>query len=103
MKTMLFPKRNVAHFFLAFNLLQAVTSRAWFLSGQAQSQVPCFFIFGDSLLDNGNNNNILTLARANYRPYGIDFAEGSSGRFTNGRTTVDVLGTYMHIMYIPHG
>ncbi|KAF3337327.1 GDSL esterase/lipase [Carex littledalei] len=49
------------------------------------------FIFGDSLVDNGNNNGILTLARANYRPYGIDFPEGPSGRFTNGKTIVDVL------------
>ena len=55
-------------------------------------QVPCFFIFGDSLVDNGNNNGMLTLARANYRPYGIDFPGGPSGRFTNGRTYVDALG-----------
>lgn len=55
-------------------------------------QVPCFFIFGDSLVDNGNNNGILTLARANYRPYGIDFPQGATGRFTNGRTYVDALG-----------
>ncbi|TXG53359.1 hypothetical protein EZV62_022528 [Acer yangbiense] len=56
-----------------------------------QPQVPCFFIFGDSLVDNGNNNRILTLARANYRPYGIDFPQGATGRFTNGRTYVDAL------------
>ncbi|PIA47129.1 hypothetical protein AQUCO_01400079v1 [Aquilegia coerulea] len=56
-----------------------------------QPQVPCFYIFGDSLVDNGNNNRILTLARANYRPYGLDFPRGVTGRFTNGQTTVDVL------------
>ncbi|XP_073013835.1 GDSL esterase/lipase At1g33811 [Typha latifolia] len=56
-----------------------------------QPQVPCFFIFGDSLVDNGNNNNILTLARANYRPYGIDFPRAAPGRFTNGHTMVDIL------------
>jgi hypothetical protein len=55
-------------------------------------QVPCYFIFGDSLVDNGNNNYIVSLARANYPPYGIDFAAGPSGRFTNGLTTVDVIG-----------
>ncbi|KAK1433383.1 hypothetical protein QVD17_10293 [Tagetes erecta] len=58
---------------------------------QVTSQVPGFFIFGDSLVDNGNNNGLLTLARANYRPYGIDFPQGASGRFTNGRTFVDAL------------
>ncbi|XP_065880322.1 GDSL esterase/lipase At1g33811 [Euphorbia lathyris] len=66
------------------------------------SQVPCFFIFGDSLVDNGNNNGILTLARANYRPYGIDFPQGSTGRFTNGRTYVDALAQLLGLpTYIP--
>lgn len=54
-------------------------------------QVPCYFIFGDSLVDNGNNNNIASLARANYPPYGIDFPGGPTGRFSNGLTTVDVI------------
>lgn len=57
-----------------------------------RQQVPCFFIFGDSLIDNGNNNDMLTLARADYSPYGIDFPQGATGRFTNGRTFVDILG-----------
>lgn len=59
---------------------------------KAQPQVPCYFIFGDSLVDNGNNNNIASLARANYLPYGIDFPGGPTGRFSNGKTTVDVIG-----------
>lgn len=63
-------------------------------------QVPCFYIFGDSLVDNGNNNGILTLARANYRPYGIDFPGGATGRFTNGRTYVDALGTLLYQLFI---
>ncbi|EXB58273.1 GDSL esterase/lipase [Morus notabilis] len=57
----------------------------------AKPQVPCFFIFGDSLADNGNNNQLSTLTKANYIPYGIDFSDGPTGRFTNGRTTVDIL------------
>jgi len=55
-------------------------------------QVPGFFIFGDSLSDCGNNNNLKTDAKANHPPYGIDFPNGPTGRFTNGRTTVDILG-----------
>jgi hypothetical protein len=58
----------------------------------AAPQVPCFFIFGDSLADSGNNNHLVTTAKANYRPYGIDFLNGTTGRFTNGRTTVDIIG-----------
>lgn len=73
---------------------------AWSRGPNPQAQVPCFFIFGDSLVDNGNNNNILTLARANYRPYGVDFPQGPSGRFTNGRTVVDILGSILITHYI---
>ena len=59
---------------------------------RAAPQVPCYFIFGDSLVDNGNNNFIASMARANYPPYGIDFAGGPTGRFSNGLTTVDAIG-----------
>ncbi|GER28457.1 GDSL esterase/lipase At5g45670 [Striga asiatica] len=57
----------------------------------AEPQVPCYFIFGDSLVDNGNNNGMQSLAKANYMPYGIDFSGGPTGRFSNGKTTVDVI------------
>ncbi|WCJ27287.1 GDSL esterase/lipase At1g29670 [Euphorbia peplus] len=57
-----------------------------------KSRVPCFFIFGDSLVDNGNNNNLATLAKANFLPYGIDFPDGPTGRFTNGKTAADITG-----------
>ncbi|KAI6703543.1 hypothetical protein NL676_012679 [Syzygium grande] len=54
--------------------------------------VPCYFIFGDSLADNGNNNNLQTSAKVNYAPYGIDLPSiGPSGRFTNARTMVDFI------------
>ncbi|EES19821.1 hypothetical protein BDA96_09G211000 [Sorghum bicolor] len=60
-------------------------------TARAAPQVPCYFIFGDSLVDNGNNNFIVSMARANYPPYGIDFAGGPTGRFSNGLTTVDAI------------
>ncbi|XP_066309577.1 GDSL esterase/lipase At5g45670-like [Miscanthus floridulus] len=73
-------------------LLCLVAVVSWALAvARCAPQVPCYFIFGDSLVDNGNNNYLLSMARANYPPYGIDFAGGPSGRFTNGLTTVDVI------------
>ncbi|XAR66623.1 Triacylglycerol lipase [Bertholletia excelsa] len=70
--------------------------------GEAAPQVPCFFIFGDSLVDNGNNNNIASLARANYVPYGIDFPSGPTGRFSNGKTIADVITELLGFSgYIP--
>ncbi|KAF5456353.1 hypothetical protein F2P56_025847 [Juglans regia] len=68
----------------------------------AKPQVPCFFIFGDSIADNGNNNNLNTTIKINYLPYGIDFPEGATGRFTNGRTPMDFLAEFMGFdHYIP--
>ncbi|XP_020590648.1 GDSL esterase/lipase 7 isoform X4 [Phalaenopsis equestris] len=52
--------------------------------GRAQAM----FIFGDSLIDNGNNNFIPTIAKANYLPYGIDYGF-PTGRFCNGLTVTD--------------
>ncbi|XP_038995644.1 GDSL esterase/lipase At1g29670-like [Hibiscus syriacus] len=65
-------------------------------------QVPCYFVFGDSLVDNGNNNRLSSLAKANYMPYGIDFPNGPTGRFSNGKTTVDVVAELLGFEnYIP--
>lgn len=53
------------------------------------------FVFGDSLVDAGNNNYLPTLSRANMTPNGIDFAASGgmpTGRFTNGRTIADIIG-----------
>ncbi|XP_028112128.1 GDSL esterase/lipase At1g29660-like [Camellia sinensis] len=61
-------------------------------SVHATPEVPCLFIFGDSLADNGNNNYLSTIAKANYQPYGIDFSDGPTGRFCNGRTMSDIIG-----------
>nr|XP_009406156.2 PREDICTED: GDSL esterase/lipase At5g45670-like [Musa acuminata subsp. malaccensis] len=83
----------MAHVELRRTMLGARWLLLWaaFVSVRPEPQVPCYFIFGDSLVDNGNNNNIASLAVANYPPYGIDFPSGPSGRFTNGLTTVDVI------------
>ncbi|KAK6924106.1 GDSL lipase/esterase [Dillenia turbinata] len=53
------------------------------------------FIFGDSLVDTGNNNYLNTLAKGDIKPNGIDFtASGGvpTGRYTNGRTIGDIVG-----------
>jgi hypothetical protein len=53
------------------------------------------YIFGDSLVDAGNNNYLQTLSKANIPPNGIDFkATGGNptGRYTNGRTIGDIVG-----------
>ncbi|KAK8965928.1 GDSL esterase/lipase [Platanthera guangdongensis] len=63
--------------------------------------VPAMFVFGDSLIDNGNNNGLASLAKANYYPYGIDFAAGPTGRFSNGYTIVDGIADLLGLPLIP--
>ncbi|XP_022036751.1 GDSL esterase/lipase At5g55050 [Helianthus annuus] len=53
--------------------------------------VPGLYIFGDSLVDFGNNNYLDTLARANFPYNGIDFPTGPTGRFCNGKNVADFL------------
>ncbi|KAK7334429.1 hypothetical protein VNO80_26186 [Phaseolus coccineus] len=70
-------------------------------NGSGREMVPAMFIFGDSLIDNGNNNNIPSLAKANYYPYGIDFNGGPTGRFSNGYTMVDEIAELLGLPLIP--
>ncbi|KAJ4848615.1 GDSL esterase/lipase ltl1 [Turnera subulata] len=51
-----------------------------------------FFVFGDSLVDNGNNNYLATTARADAYPYGIDYpTHRATGRFSNGLNIPDLI------------
>ncbi|KAJ8432032.1 hypothetical protein Cgig2_026735 [Carnegiea gigantea] len=51
-----------------------------------------FFVFGDSLVDNGNNNYLATSARADSPPYGIDYpTHRPTGRFSNGLNIPDII------------
>ncbi|KAJ6697322.1 hypothetical protein OIU85_003671 [Salix viminalis] len=56
------------------------------------AEARAFFVFGDSLVDNGNNNYLVTTARADSPPYGIDFpTRRPTGRFSNGLNIPDFI------------
>ncbi|KAM1052206.1 GDSL esterase/lipase LTL1-like [Malus sylvestris] len=56
------------------------------------AEARAFFVFGDSLVDNGNNNYLATSARADSPPYGIDYpTRRPTGRFSNGLTIPDYI------------
>ncbi|KAL3523393.1 hypothetical protein ACH5RR_016227 [Cinchona calisaya] len=60
-----------------------------------QAEGRAFFVFGDSLVDNGNNNYLVSAARADVPPYGIDFPTHlPTGRFSNGYNIPDLIGQY---------
>ncbi|XP_059439781.1 GDSL esterase/lipase EXL3-like isoform X2 [Corylus avellana] len=54
--------------------------------------VPAVIVFGDSIVDPGNNNNIDSLIKCNFPPYGRDFIGGQpTGRFSDGRVPSDLI------------
>ncbi|XP_021768502.1 GDSL esterase/lipase At5g41890-like [Chenopodium quinoa] len=62
------------------------------------------FLFGDSLVDAGNNDYLFTLSKADTPPYGIDFSPSGgqpTGRFTNGRTVSDIIGQSLGDKFLP--
>ncbi|GMJ11254.1 CUTIN SYNTHASE2 [Hibiscus trionum] len=59
---------------------------------QVEAAARAFFVFGDSLVDNGNNNYLATTARADSPPYGIDTpSRRPTGRFSNGKNIPDFI------------
>ncbi|PWA68140.1 SGNH hydrolase-type esterase domain-containing protein [Artemisia annua] len=59
-------------------------------------QARAFFVFGDSLVDNGNNNYLYTIARADMLPYGIDTPDHRpTGRFSNGLNIPDIISEHI--------
>ncbi|KAM3752472.1 hypothetical protein ACB098_03G021600 [Castanea mollissima] len=55
------------------------------IGAQTNKTFSAIFSFGDSILDTGMNNNLLS-GRCNYPPYGRDFpGKVATGRFCNGK------------------
>ncbi|KAG6544185.1 hypothetical protein Mapa_014385 [Marchantia paleacea] len=81
-----------------WTLMSVVMSAKWMgAAGVATQQKPppAMFVFGDSLVDYGNNNYLHSLAKANYKPYGVDFpGHIPTGRYCNGRLVPDFISKH---------
>ncbi|KAJ9172640.1 hypothetical protein P3X46_015854 [Hevea brasiliensis] len=79
-------------FFLLVALLFPLNTAVPTITLPNNEKVPAVFVFGDSIVDTGNNNNIKTTAQCNFPPYGRDFVGGKpTGRFSNGRVPSDFI------------
>ncbi|XVE62687.1 hypothetical protein DITRI_Ditri06bG0139600 [Diplodiscus trichospermus] len=84
---MLMAPSTFSDFWMLLAFLLALGSTAPLAEARA------FFVFGDSLVDSGNNNYLATTARADAPPYGIDYPTRSpTGRFSNGLNIPDLIG-----------
>ncbi|CAN0871977.1 GDSL esterase/lipase EXL3 [Linum grandiflorum] len=64
----------------------------------ANVSVPAIIIFGDSIMDTGNNNNLPTTIKCNFPPYGVDFNGGNpTGRFCDGKIPSDIIAEALGI------
>ncbi|KAK4480190.1 hypothetical protein RD792_013252 [Penstemon davidsonii] len=69
---------------------------AFFASKGIEADTRAFFVFGDSLVDNGNNNYLITTARADSPPYGIDYpTHRPTGQFSNGLNIPDLISEHL--------
>ncbi|KAL6646401.1 hypothetical protein ACP70R_018009 [Stipagrostis hirtigluma subsp. patula] len=65
-------------------------------AGEASRRPRAFFVFGDSLVDSGNNNYLVTTARADSPPYGLDYpTHRATGRFSNGLNVPDIISEHL--------
>ena len=77
---------------LVFNIFHNSTGSTTRLPNN--ETVPAVIIFGDSIVDTGNNNYIETVAKCDFTPYGRDYIGGKpTGRFSNGKVPADFLGS----------
>ncbi|KAL5557489.1 hypothetical protein UlMin_039725 [Ulmus minor] len=62
------------------------------IAAPLKESVPAVIVFGDSIVDPGNNNNIKTIVKCNFPPYGRDYIGGiPTGMFSNGRVASDMI------------
>ncbi|KAG8389859.1 hypothetical protein BUALT_Bualt01G0022600 [Buddleja alternifolia] len=85
------------YWFLCVILLVTSSSCESVIKLTGNMTFPAVFAFGDSIVDQGNNNGIKTVVKCNFPPYGQDFEGGiPTGRFGNGKTPPDLIGTYTY-------
>nr|CAB3471476.1 unnamed protein product [Digitaria exilis] len=90
----------------AINVVVVVTLviMALAVAGQATA-VPAVYVFGDSILDVGNNNHLPGegVPRSDHPYYGVDFPGGATGRWSNGYNLADLVAMAMGFKRSPPG
>lgn len=78
---------------LGFSMTLVIVLMALLANVDGDPIVPGLMIFGDSVVDVGNNNYLYTVVKANFPPYGRDFVTHKpTGRFCNGKLATDFTG-----------
>ncbi|CAN6582458.1 unnamed protein product [Malus baccata var. baccata] len=88
---------------VVFGVFQYPTATEGLVKLPPNQTVPAVIVFGDSIMDTGNNNDLESLVRCNFPPYGLDFQQHMpSGRFGNGKVPSDLIASELGIReYLP--
>lgn len=84
---------------LVFTMLFCIVGRSEGLVQTPKNHtMAALIVFGDSIVDAGNNNFLKTVVKCNFPPYGQDFAGGiPTGRFCDGKIPSDILAEQLGI------
>ncbi|XP_062098226.1 GDSL esterase/lipase EXL3-like [Humulus lupulus] len=85
-------------------LLGVLINPSWgLIKLPANETVPAVIVFGDSIMDTGNNNGLKTLVKCDFAPYGQNFkGRIPTGRFGDGKVPSDLIAEELGIKeYVP--
>lgn len=86
--------------FVVVGLVGTVCASAAAAGGNNGGQlVNAVYVFGDSLVDVGNNDYLPAPAPRANRPYGMDLPGRPTGRFTNGYNLADVICKCLYFVH----
>ncbi|KAL2907184.1 hypothetical protein RDABS01_005894 [Bienertia sinuspersici] len=90
----------VVYYLVVASYLHIIFGHGIRLGENNHEKVPAIIVFGDSIVDSGNNNYIATLVKINFPPYGRDFPGGvSTGRYSNGKIPSDFFGMFTSTIF----
>jgi hypothetical protein len=88
-KHLLKTSARVLSIFLSIQQVQQIRA----IAADTTRKTHAILVFGDSIVDPGNNNAIFTMVKCNFPPYGQNFPNHlATERFSNGQILCDIIG-----------
>ncbi|XP_026406150.1 GDSL esterase/lipase At5g55050-like [Papaver somniferum] len=90
--------KSLLYFFIFFSIFNFDT-----ILTEGIGHVPAVIVFGDSLVDVGNNNYLkLSIMKSNFPPYGVDYPNWkATGRYSNGKNAADFFSEHLGLATAP--
>lgn len=84
--------RRMVLSFMSFSLLASLATAREAPRVRLPGLLPALYVFGSSMVDSGENAVAMPLrSKAEFSPYGLDYFSAPVGRWSNGRTFMDLI------------